>query len=142
MADRISPEKRSWNMSQIRAKNTKPEIVVRSLLHRLGFRYRLHVRSLPGCPDIVLRRWRTIILVHGCFWHRHFGCKLAYTPKTRKKFWRTKFQGNVDRDRKTEQLLREAGWKLITVWECEANDTEGLILRFKREIVLKSANSP
>lgn len=142
MADRISPEKRSWNMSQIRAKNTKPEILVRSLLHRLGFRFRLHVRSLPGCPDIVLKRWRTIILVHGCFWHRHSGCKQAYTPKTRKKFWLTKFQGNIDRDRKTEQLLRNAGWKLITVWECEANDSERLIQRFRREIVLKSANSP
>jgi DNA mismatch endonuclease (patch repair protein) len=129
-------------MSRIRAKDTKPEIVVRSLLHRLGFRYRLHVRDLPGCPDIVLRRWRTIILVHGCFWHRHPGCKQAYTPKTRKKFWLTKFQGNVDRDRKTEQLLREEGWKLIIVWECEANDTEGLTQRFKREIVLESANSP
>lgn len=129
-------------MSQIRAKNTKPEIIVRSLLHKMGFRYSLHVRTLPGCPDIVLRRWRTIILVHGCFWHRHARCKLAYTPKTRRNFWLTKFRGNIDRDKKNEQLLREAGWNLITIWECEANDIERLIQRFKREIMLKSPNSP
>jgi len=121
-------------MSQIRAKNTKPEIAVRSILHRMGFRYRLHVRALPGCPDIVLPRWRSVVLVHGCFWHRHVGCNQAYTPKTRKKFWLTKFEGNLDRDKKNQAALRAAGWKLIVVWECEVRDKEQLIRRFEREI--------
>jgi DNA mismatch endonuclease, patch repair protein len=118
-------------MAQIRAKNTKPEIVVRSLLHRLGFRYRLHVRSLPGCPDIVLRRWRTIILVHGCFWHRHVGCKLAYTPKTRGEFWRKKFHDNVRRDRQHLHDIEALGWRVLVIWECQIRDMNILADRLR-----------
>jgi DNA mismatch endonuclease (patch repair protein) len=124
--DRISPEQRSWNMSRIRGKNTKPEITVRSLLHRMGFRFRLHVAGLPGRPDIVLPRHKTVIFVHGCFWHRHRGCKFAYTPKSRIKFWNSKFAQNLARDKHSLTLLRKAGWNVITIWECEAASQNSL----------------
>jgi DNA mismatch endonuclease, patch repair protein len=134
VTDRISKEKRSWNMSRIRAVNTKPELVVRSLLHRNGFRYRLHVRALPGCPDIVLPRWKTAVLVHGCFWHRHQGCHLAYTPKSRKAFWTKKFEGNVNRDKKASTMLRRLGWRVFVVWECELQNHDRLARRLMRGI--------
>jgi DNA mismatch endonuclease (patch repair protein) len=95
MADTISPARRSWNMSRIRSKNTKPEIVVRSTLHKMGFRFRLHRKDLPGTPDIVLPKHNTVIFVQGCFWHRHQGCKYAYTPKSRAEFWEKKFAENT-----------------------------------------------
>ena len=116
--DTMSSESRSAVMSRIRGKNTKPELIVRSLLHRLGFRFRLHDRSLPGCPDIVLRGIKTVIFVHGCFWHRHT-CGKAYRPKTRREFWKNKFIGNVARDKKNISQLKHAGWRSILVWECE-----------------------
>lgn len=134
MADRISKERRSWNMSRIRATNTKPELVVRSVLHGMGFRYRLHVRALPGCPDIVLPRWKCAVLVHGCFWHRHRGCHLAYTPKSRKAFWTKKFVGNVYRDKKALTELRHLGWRVLVVWECELQDHDRLTQRLLRGI--------
>jgi len=134
VADRISKQRRSWNMSRIRGANTKPELAVRSLLHRMGFRFRVHVRTLPGCPDIVLPRWKSVVLVHGCFWHRHRGCHLAYTPKSRKTFWLRKFEGNVCRDRKTLTKLKRLGWKALVVWECELCDEDHLIRRLLREI--------
>jgi DNA mismatch endonuclease (patch repair protein) len=134
VTDRISKEKRSWNMSRIRAANTKPELVVRSLLHGMGFRYRLHVRALPGCPDIVLPRWKSAVLVHGCFWHRHQGCHLAYTPKSRKAFWTKKFEGNVNRDKKASTMLRRLGWRVFVVWECELQDHDHLARRLMRGI--------
>lgn len=121
-------------MARIRATNTKPELVVRSLIHRLGFRYRLHVRSLPGCPDIVLPRWKSLIFVHGCFWHRHSGCPLAYTPKSRPEFWLPKLEGNASRDLKTNKLLRKRGWKVLVVWECELRDAVELRRRLLRDI--------
>jgi DNA mismatch endonuclease, patch repair protein len=129
--DSLSKKRRSWNMSRIRAKDTQPELVVRSILHKMGFRFRVHVRTLPGCPDIVLRRWRTVVLVHGCFWHRHRGCALAYTPKTRPRFWLAKFEGNVQRDRDVQRVLRGGGWKVVVVWECEISDTERLAKRLR-----------
>ncbi len=132
--DRIDRQRRSWNMSRIHGKNTKPEIVVRSLLHRLGFRFRIHVKTLPGRPDIVLPRWKTVVLVHGCFWHRHGNCQFAYTPKSRREFWLSKFEANVSRDKKTLGLLRKAGWKPIVVWECEIRDLEKLSRRLKQRI--------
>ena len=134
MADRITKQRRSWNMSRIRGVNTKPELLVRSLLHGMGFRYRLHVRALPGCPDIVLPRWKSAVLVHGCFWHRHHGCRLAYTPKSRKAFWTKKFQGNVNRDKKASTLLRRLGWRVFVVWECELQNRERLARRLRRGI--------
>ena len=117
--DRLTPACRSANMARIRGKNTTPERAVRSALHRLGFRFRLHDRSLPGTPDIVLRSRKTVVLVHGCFWHRHPRCRFAYSPKTRRDFWVTKFSENVARDRRQRNALRRAGWNVVTVWECQ-----------------------
>jgi DNA mismatch endonuclease (patch repair protein) len=120
--DRISVERRSWNMSRIRAKNTKPEVAIRSLLHRMGFRFRLHVRKLPGCPDIVLPRLKSVVLVHGCFWHRHDRCSFAYSPKTHKAFWKKKFDDNTRRDRQHLHDLAKLGWRVLVIWECQIGD--------------------
>ena len=120
--DRISKEHRSWNMSRIKSGNTKPEIVVRSLLHKLGYRFRLHRKDLPGKPDIVLPRYNSVVFVHGCFWHRHNGCKNATVPKTKNIFWREKFKGNIERDIKVQEELQSMGWKILIIWECELSD--------------------
>lgn len=122
--DVISKEKRSWNMSRIRNKNTKPEMIVRSLLHRMGYRFRLHKKCLPGRPDIVLPKHKTIIFVHGCFWHRHENCKYAYNPKSRIEFWREKFVENINRDKKVQNELRELGWNVEIIWECETKNLD------------------
>lgn len=130
--DRISPEQRSWNMSRIRGKDTKPELVVRSMLHRMGLRFRLHRKDLPGKPDIVLPKYRTVIFVHGCFWHRHRSCRFAYTPKTRQEFWQQKFVGTVERDKKKAKQLRRLGWRVLTVWECETRSPDKLEKQLKK----------
>lgn len=119
MTDVFTPEKRSDVMSRIKGRNTKPELVVRSLLHRMGYRFRLHRADLPGKPDIVLPRYQTVIFVHGCFWHRHKGCRLAYTPKSRTEFWSVKFESNMTRDKQVKSKLEFLGWQVIIVWECE-----------------------
>lgn len=119
MADCISTERRSWNMSRIKGKNTQIELAVRRYLFSRGYRYRLHVRNLPGKPDIVLKKYKTVVFVHGCFWHRHAGCKDATTPKTRTEFWENKFQANLRNDRKNTELLEQMGWKVVVVWECQ-----------------------
>lgn len=119
MADIVDRETRSRMMAGIRGGDTKPEIAVRSLLHRDGFRFRLRVKDLPGRPDIVLPRYRAVVFVHGCFWHRHPGCRHSYTPKTRAAFWTKKFDANVARDRKASHNLRDAGWRVFVIWECE-----------------------
>lgn len=106
-------------MSRISSKDTAPEKQVRSLLHNAGFRFRLHVKKLPGSPDIVLPKYRTVIFVHGCYWHRHSDCKYAYSPKSRTKFWEEKFEITVERDRRKSDELRALGWHVIVVWECE-----------------------
>ena len=126
MADRIDPSHRSWNMGRIKGKDTKPEILVRSLLHRMGFRFRLHRRDLPGTPDIVLPKFHTAIFVNGCFWHRHSGCKYAYTPKSRIGFWKKKFEDTTHRDLENSKLLADLGWNVEVIWECELRDTEKL----------------
>lgn len=118
MADIVSPEKRSQNMSAIRSKNTKPEMYLRKLLFAQGYRYRIADKSVPGHPDIFLRKYNTAIFVNGCFWHRHPGCKFAYTPKSRVEFWQKKFDDNVRRDSVVKAELLEHGIKLLTVWEC------------------------
>jgi|SRR5690606_15201883 len=116
--DIVSKEVRSRMMSRIRGKDTRPEIKVRKLLHAQGFRYRLHVRRLAGSPDIVLPRYRVCIFVHGCFWHRHEGCRYTTIPATRPEFWQLKFRQNVERDaRNRERLLRD-GWRVVELWEC------------------------
>ena len=106
-------------MSRIRGKDTRPELIVRALLHRMGYRFRLHRKDLPGKPDIVLPKYKTVIFVHGCFWHRHEGCKFAYHPKSREEFWVNKFKGTLERDLKKEKALKESGWRVLVVWECE-----------------------
>lgn len=118
--DTLSPERRSEVMSRIRSKDTKPEMLVRRHLHAMGFRFRLHDSKLPGHPDIVLPKWHTVIFINGCFWHRHEGCKLASTPKSNIEFWESKFKRNVERDKKEQSALADAGWRVIVVWECEA----------------------
>jgi DNA mismatch endonuclease, patch repair protein len=118
VADRISSEHRSWNMSQIKGKNTAPERIIRSFLHRAGFRFSLHAK-LPGKPDIVLPKYRVVVLVHGCFWHRHKGCRLAYHPKSNLGFWSEKFRQNIARDEVVKKSLRRLGWRVYTVWECQ-----------------------
>lgn len=117
--DRISPEERSRIMSHIRSKDTKPEKRLRSLLHRLGFRFRLHRKDLPGTPDIVLPKYRTVIFVHGCFWHQHPGCKKATLPRSNVEFWKNKLEKNIERDKEVEKKLIETGWNVIVIWECE-----------------------
>jgi len=124
--DRLSKEKRSWNMRRIPSSNTKPEIKVRRQLHALGYRFRLHRADLPGKPDIVLPKHRLAILVHGCFWHRHRGCKYAYSPKTRTEFWKNKFNSNVQRDQLVIQELERLGWNTAIVWECETRNADSL----------------
>lgn len=122
MTDLLSPEQRSNLMSRIRGKNTKPEMIVRSWLHKHGFRFRLHRKDLPGKPDIVLPKYKTVIFVHGCFWHRHEGCKRATTPKTRTGYWEEKFRKNRDRDLSKSDALNALGWKVLVVWECETKN--------------------
>lgn len=117
--DRISPEKRSWNMSHIRSNDTTPELMVRSFLFRHGFRFRLHVKKLPGHPDIVLPKYKTVIEVRGCFWHQHKGCNIAHLPSSNATFWKKKFLRNIERDKKNEAALKKLGWNLIIVWQCE-----------------------
>jgi DNA mismatch endonuclease, patch repair protein len=116
------PPKRSALMARVKGKNSKPELIVRSVTHSLGFRFRLHKRSLPGTPDLVFPGLRKIIFVHGCFWHRHSGCSRATTPKTRAKYWRRKFIDNIVRDARNLAALRRAGWESLVVWECETFD--------------------
>lgn len=118
MADIISPERRSKNMSAIRSKDTKPEIYLRKLLFAEGYRYRIAEKSIPGHPDMFLRMYNTAIFVHGCFWHRHQGCKYAYTPKSNVEFWQTKFDNNVKRDAVVGIELQERKIKCLIVWEC------------------------
>ncbi len=119
MADTLSKEKRSWNMSRIRGKDTGIEVKVRRYLFSKGFRFRKNVATLPGKPDVVLPKYRTVIFIHGCYWHRHPNCKYAYTPKSNVEFWQKKFAVNVANDEKNRRQLEEDGWKVITLWECD-----------------------
>ncbi|MGA2940135.1 MAG: DNA mismatch endonuclease Vsr [Syntrophobacteraceae bacterium] len=124
--DRLTKERRSWNMSRIRGTNTKPEMAVRSLLHKLRFRFRLHLKTLPGKPDIVLPRYGAVIFIHGCFWHRHSGCKFAYSPKSRQEFWEGKFLQNVVRHEIACRTLEKKGWRILVIWECEVSDLQAV----------------
>jgi len=126
MVDRVTKKKRSWMMSRVRRVNTKPELAVRSALHRMGYRFRLHSPMLPGRPDIVLRRHNAVIFVHGCFWHRHQGCRKTTTPQVRRQFWVEKFVRNMQRDKKNYRLLRQQGWRILILWECQVADATAL----------------
>jgi len=131
--DTFSPEKRSDIMRRVRSTNTTPEKKVRSLLHKLGFRFRLHRRDLPGKPDIILPKYRAVVFVHGCFWHRHQDCPHATTPSSNKEYWLPKFKRTIERDKKNREELRQKGWNAIIVWECETNDLQKL----RKQVVMK-----
>lgn len=120
--DKVTKQQRSLNMSHIKGKNTKIELMVRKYLFHHGFRYRINDKKLPGKPDIVLKKYKTVIFVNGCFWHRHLNCKLSTTPKTNADFWNKKFQRNIENDTKNYHLLKEKGWNIIMLWECELHD--------------------
>lgn len=124
--DHLSTEARSENMRRILSRNTEPEKAVRRLLHGLGFRFRLHQQDLPGCPDIVLPKWGTVIFVHGCFWHMHPGCKRARVPRSAGPYWIEKLERNIRRDKHVCSELKRLGWKVLIVWECELRDHENL----------------
>jgi DNA mismatch endonuclease (patch repair protein) len=130
--DHLTPAERSSLMSRIRGRDTGPERLVRSIVHGLGYRFRLQRRDLPGRPDLVLPRLRVAIFVHGCFWHRHPRCRLATTPTTRRGFWQAKFDRNVERDRRVAAALRRRGWSVITVWECQLRHPERVRARLAR----------
>jgi DNA mismatch endonuclease (patch repair protein) len=135
--------RKSREMSRVPGKNTAPEVLVRSALHAAGLRFRLHDRGLPGSPDIVLPRWRTVVLVHGCFWHRHKDCPRASLPKTRRDFWAKKLRGNVRRDRANRTALEAMGWRVIEIWECDVRGqhfSAGLLKAFKRPSSLRRKN--
>jgi DNA mismatch endonuclease (patch repair protein) len=125
--DSLTEERRGWNMSRIKGRDTKPELAVRSALHRLGFRFRLHRRDLPGTPDVTLPRHRTAVFVHGCYWHRHADCAYAYRPKTRVAFWQSKFDANVKRDARNQRRLCKLGWRVLIVWECATKQDGALV---------------
>lgn len=134
MKDPLTSRERSWNMSRVRGKNTKPELAVRSMLHRAGYRFTVNGplnRNLPGKPDIVLPKYGTVIFVHGCFWHQHRGCKAARVPKSSFSGvdWKKKLEGNAERDRKNARKLRAAGWRVLTVWECTLRENPDKALR-------------
>lgn len=122
MTDIKSPEERSWNMAAIRSKDTKPEVYLRKLLFAQGYRYRKNYKKIPGHPDIYLPKYRTAIFVHGCFWHRHRGCKYAYVPKSNIEFWKKKFQDNIERDVEVKSELGKMGIKEVIVWECTVKE--------------------
>lgn len=129
MADVLTQAQRKFCMSQIRGKHTKPELLVRKLVHSMGFRYRLHDRTLPGSPDLVFKSLRKLIFVHGCFWHRH-RCKFGKPmPKTRRNFWKAKLLQNKSRDQSTQRKLRRNGWDVLVVWECQTSNIENLVVR-------------
>lgn len=123
MADHVDSQKRSDIMRAVQTKNGRYELLVRSALHRMGYRFRIHGRDLPGTPDIVLPKWKTVVFVHGCYWHRH-GCSKTTTPKTNVKFWLRKFEANVSRDLSTSDQLRRMGWHVVVVWQCELGSLE------------------
>lgn len=131
MVDTISASERSHVMSLVKGKNTRPEMVVRRMVHGAGFRYRLHGAKLPGKPDLVFSRKRKVIFVHGCFWHRHEGCALARIPKSNQEFWLTKLEGNKERDESNLRKLHEIGWETLVVWECELRDLGALEQRLR-----------
>lgn len=141
MADNRTQESRSALMSRIRSKNTAPELIVRRLLHRMGFRFRLHRKDLPGNPDIVLPGRRTAIFVHGCFWHGH-GCKIGRPPKSRPDFWLPKLERNRDRDAENEAALVADGWRVLTLWQCEIRDADRLEARLSEALTTPAPKNP
>ena|SRR3989339_884645 len=132
MTDVYPIEKRSWIMSRVKGRDTQPEVLARSLVHRMGFRFRIHRRELPGNPDIVLPRHKKLIFIHGCFWHGHTGCSRSKRPTTNKNFWNNKLNSNIKRDRKNYKELQRIGWKVLVVWGCETKSSELLLRKLER----------
>ena len=132
MTDTLTKTERSRRMSLVRGKDTQPEIRVRAALHRLGYRFRLHARSLPGTPDVVFASRKKVIFVHGCFWHRHSRCKLARLPKSRLAFWKDKLEGNRLRDEKNQRRLNRLGWRYLVVWECQLINSQRVVDRITK----------
>lgn len=129
--DSVTPARRSEIMGRVRSRDTKPEMKVRQLIHSMGYRYRLHAKDLPGKPDIVFRKRKKVVFVHGCFWHRHSECVLARIPKSRTVFWTKKLEANRQRDKRNADELQEMGWNILTIWECELHETEKLKSKIK-----------
>lgn len=132
MTDTLTPAERSERMARVKGKDTKPEMLVRRLLHRMGYRYRLHAKDLPGRPDVVFRGKKKAVFVHGCFWHRHPGCALARLPKSRLAFWKQKLEGNRQRDLRNQKALTAMGWDFIVIWECEVGNATALEQRLSK----------
>jgi DNA mismatch endonuclease (patch repair protein) len=141
--DHLSSEQRSAHMARVRGRNTKPELAVRSVAHAMGLRFRLHRADLPGTPDIAFPKHRMVVLVHGCFWHRHMGCRRCSTPSSRRTFWEAKFEATVARDNRQMRELEALGWRVVVIWECETKDPSlvrarisGVVIRPGRKIDL------
>ncbi len=130
--DKLDQDQRSYCMSRIRGRNTKPELIVRSIAHNLGYRYQLHYEGLPGKPDLVFSAKKKVIFVHGCFWHRHNCKKGKSTPATNTKFWVTKLNRNKERDKEDRKLLRKLGWKVLVVWECQTKNPNRLFVKLNK----------
>lgn len=135
MADVLTKEQRQLNMRNIKGKDTKPEILLRCALHARGLRYRLHCRELPGSPDLVFPKYRAVVFVHGCFWHRH-GCKYTSTPSTQRDFWEQKFLKNVKRDEKAVKELEQMGWRVFIVWECQIKKAHGNLNQICDQVIM------
>jgi DNA mismatch endonuclease, patch repair protein len=131
MVDSLHPAQRSVLMARVANKNTKPEMLVRRLLHTMGYRFRLHRADLPGTPDIVLARYRTVVFVHGCFWHGHRACKRAKRPSTNRVFWNSKIDSNIRRDQQNKKVLRKLGWQVLVLWECNLKDKASVLTAIK-----------
>ena len=142
MTDIVDSKRRSENMSRIKGRDTAPELAVRRTAHSLGLRFRLHRKDLPGRPDLVFPKHQLAVFVHGCFWHRHDGCRYAYTPKSRVAFWTNKFAGNIARDQRNEEALRNLGWQVLVIWECETWNEESIRQRLAARVHCDALDSP
>jgi DNA mismatch endonuclease (patch repair protein) len=137
MADFLKPEERSALMARVGNRNTKPELLVRRLLHSIGYRFRLHRADLPGTPDIVLPRHKTVIFVHGCFWHGHRGCTRAKRPSSNQEFWNRKINANIRRDRQNRIALRKLGWHVLIIWQCGLKETDSVLRAIRTALLPK-----